>query len=685
MTRKLYITNIEQKKGKSFVSLGILSMLFKQNNELQCFKLFDERDKSHFNLLSAIAEQSVVPILPISDAISLMRNQPDDLQNKLFDKVSIDEKKPCLFEGSDFESDNDMAEFQFNLAVAYQLNCDVMLIVSGKDRKIKHIITLIQSALEIAKRNHAKVVGVIVNQFNQGKELDAANKLSQFFSKLSVTVIPEFEEFSYPMVKNVAQFLSADVIFGNENIHRQVKEITVAAKTMTNFLKSRLDRSGMLIITPDDRMDILLGSLLADQSANYPKVAGIVLTGGKKPNKIIAKIIGGLEHTFPVMVTKLKTYETATSLYTAKFSLQEDDMDRVGQAVELMSPYLQDCLASIDKSSYVEEMSPALFLHKLKQKAKSSKKHIILPEGTDLRILKAADYLLKHDIVSLTVIGNTETIQLLAKRHDLNLENLNILDLEKAPHIKRYAEKYFQLRKHKNVNLPIAIERMADSNYYATMMMYFNHADGLVSGATHTTADTVRPALEVIKTKPDIDRVSSVFIMCLPTRVVIYGDCAINPDPDSKMLAEIAMQAANMAKNLDIDPKVALLSYSTGDSGHGASVDKVNQAVKILSSKKLDYLFEGPIQYDAAVDPSVAKKKCPDSKVAGQANVLIFPDLNTGNNTYKAVQRESGALAIGPVLLGLNKPVNDLSRGCTVQDVINTILLTALQATENQS
>lgn len=684
MTKKLYLTSIEDKKGKSFVSLGIVSMLYKQDKQLQCYKLFDESDKAHFSLLRNIAEQSIEPIMPISDAIALMRNQPDELQAKLFDKVSIDEQKPCYFEGSDFESDNDMAEFQFNLSVAYHLNCDVILVVSGKDRQINHIVTLIQSALEIAKRNHAKVCGVIINQFNPGKELDAAVQLQKFFRKLPITLIPEFEEFAYPMVKNVAQLLSADILFGKKNIHRQVKEITVAAKTVTNFLQSRLDRSGMLIITPDDRMDILMGSLLADQSANYPKIAGIVLTGGVKPSKIIAKIISGLEHTFPVMLTKLKTYETATTLYSAKFSLQEDDMDRVYQAIELMSPYVQDILSSIDKSTKVEEMNPALFLHKLQQKAKANKKHIILPEGTDIRILMASDYLLKRDIVSITAIGKPETIQLLAKRHDLTLPNLTILDLESAPNIQKYAEQYYQLRKHKNVNLPIAIERMADSNYYATMMLYFNHADGLVSGATHTTADTVRPALEIIKTKPGVDRVSSVFIMCLPTRVVIYGDCAINPEPDSMTLVEIAMQAANMAKNLDIDPKVALLSYSTGDSGQGASVDKVHQAVKLLKKENLDYLVEGPIQYDAAVDASVAKKKLPNSKVAGKANVLIFPDLNTGNNTYKAVQRETDALAIGPVLLGLNKPVNDLSRGCTVQDVINTILLTAIQANGNK-
>ncbi|WP_367605579.1 phosphate acetyltransferase [Legionella sp. W05-934-2] len=683
MAKKLYLTSIEKRKGKSFVSLGFVSQLYKDGLPFQCFKLFSERDNAHFSILQNLTHQPVKPIMPISDAIALMRNQPDELQTILFDKVVIDEQKTCYFEGSDFESDNDMAEFQFNLSIAYQLNCEVILVVSGKDRQTSHIKTLIQSALDIAKRNHTNVRGVIINQFNLGNELETSSQLQSFFTQLCISIIPEFEEFAYPMVKDVAKLLSAKIIFGKTNIHRQVKEITVAAKTVTNFLQSRLDRKGMLIITPDDRMDILLGTLLADQSANYPKIAGIVLTGGMKPSKVISEIISGLEHTFPVMVTPLKTYETATTIHNAKFSLQEDDMDRVDKAGELMSPYIQLMLTTINKSPKTDEMNPALFLHNLSVKAKKMKKHIVLPEGTDIRILQAADYLLKREIVSLTVIGNPEKILLLAKQHDLSLPNLSILDLESAPNIQKYAKQYFKLRQHKNVNLPIAIERMADGNYYATMMVYFNHADGVVSGATHTTADTVRPALEIIKTKPGVDRVSSVFIMCLPTRVVIYGDCAINPEPDAKTLAEITMQAAVMAKSLDIDPRVALLSYSTGGSGHGASVDKVNQAIKLLAKEKLDYLVEGPIQYDAAVDMGVAKQKLPNSKVAGKANVLIFPDLNTGNNTYKAVQRESGALAIGPVLLGLNKPVNDLSRGCTVQDVINTILLTAIQASEN--
>ena len=459
-----------------------------------------------------------------------------------------------------------------------------------------------------------------------------------------------------------------------------MRQFTIAAKTVSNFLESRIERSGMLIITPSDRVDILLGSLLADQSAYYPKIAGIVLTGGDMPGAVICEIISGLEHTFPVLLTESRTYETATLLYSAKFSLSENDLPKVQIAINTIKPHFFESVMKLLKHPISHShQSPAVFLYELTQKAKKIKRHIVLPEGTDSRVLTAASYLLKRGIVEITLLGNQEKIHRMAKRLDLELPNVQIIDIEHAVDHTRYAEQYFELRKHKNMSLPIAHERMTDVNYFAAMMVHNNDADGMVSGAIHTTADTVRPALEIIKTKPGVSRVSSVFIMCMPTRVLIYGDCAINPEPDSDTLSEIALQAADIAKKLGITPKMALLSYSSGDSGQGASVEKVARAMELVREKNPQILAEGPIQYDAAVDPAVARKKLPDSKLAGDANVLIFPDLNTGNNTYKAVQRETGALAIGPVLLGLNKPVNDLSRGCTAQDIINTILITALQ------
>lgn len=683
MHKKIYLTGIEKRPGKSFVSLGFLSTLQEQQKSIQCFKLFSESDESQIPLLEAVTKQSLTPIMDVSKAITLMRTQPEDLLSAVLEATKTQKQSDLTyFEGSDFESDNDVFEYQFNLTLAHQLNCDVVLVVSAKDRTLEHTLSVLKTALAVGKKAHARVVGVIINRISPSDESEALELFHKHLPSLSfIAILPEFESLANPSVRDIVTTLDAKILCGESELHRPVRQFTIAAKTISNFLQSRLDRNGMLIITPDDRIDILLGSLLADQSIYYPKIAGIVLTGGEVPGTTICEIMAGLEQPFPVLLTELKTYETATTLFSAKFSLSESDPDKVKTAIETMRPYLLEPLRKLlSDKSLKPQLSPAVFLYELIHKAKQSKQHIVLPEGDDARILIAADHLLQRNIVKITLLGKAEKINLLAKRLDLNLSNATIIDIEKAEKRESYAQQYYQLRQHKNVNLPIALERMTDVNYFAAMMVYCGDADGMVSGAAHTTADTVRPALEIIKTKTGVNKVSSIFIMCMPARVLIYGDCAINTEPDSQTLAEITSQAAQIAKNLGIEPKVALLSYSSGHSGKGESVEKVAKAMEIVKEQQPDLLAEGPIQYDAAVDPEIAAKKLPHSKLAGDATVLIFPDLNTGNNTYKAVQRESGALAIGPVLLGLNKPVNDLSRGCTPQDIINTILVTAIQA-----
>ncbi|RAP37861.1 phosphate acetyltransferase [Legionella quinlivanii] len=680
MHKKIYLSGIEKRAGKSFVSLGIVSTLLAEHIAFRCFKLFSEKDDSQKSLLEKTTGTVVPAIMDVNQAISMMRTQPDDLFGMVLEKTQLDNTSSLdYFEGTDFESDNDVYEFQFNINMAYQLNCSLFLVVSSKDRTLEHTLAVLNTAIEMCRRSHVAVAGIIISRVQDETEAELLFK-KQFASIPFLVIIPEFEQLSSPSVKAIAELLEAEVLCGKEELDRPVRQFTIAAKTIGNFLESRLDRGGMLIITPDDRIDILLGSLLAEQSANYPKIAGIVLTGGEKPGIIIRNIITGLEHCFPVLLVEHKTYETATRLFSAKFSLSTHDEERVKTAMQALVPYLsQPLLSVLSSKTYIRSMSPAIFLYELIRKAKEKKCHIVLPEGEDSRILIAADYLLKRNVVRITLIGDPQKIKMHSKRLELELPNVRIIDIDKSTDKVIFANEYFKLRQHKNINFPIALERMTDVNYFAAMMVYSGEADGMVSGAAHTTADTVRPALEIIKTRPGISKVSSVFIMCMPTRVLIYGDCAINPEPDSETLAEIAEQAVDMARRLGISPKVALLSYSSGESGKGQSVAKVAGAMEILRQKHPKLAAEGPLQYDAAVDAEVAAKKMPDSKVAGKANVLIFPDLNTGNNTYKAVQRESGALAIGPVLLGLNKPINDLSRGCTPQDVINTILVTALQ------
>ncbi|KTD61794.1 phosphate acetyltransferase [Legionella spiritensis] len=683
MQRKIYVTGIEKRCGKSLISLGILTALKEQYSKMTCHKLFSESDNYQVPLLEDISHSTITPLMDINQGMLLMRHQPEDLVSLVFEKTPFEtQDEIAYFEGTDFESDNDVFEYQFNLILAAKLDCDVILVISAYQRSINHTLSLVNNALETGKKHHANIVGIIVNRVPEQEDHNYQQRLLTDYGHLAfIITVPEFETLANPRVREIAQKLNAKIICGHNELHRPVRQMTVAAKTVANFLESRLERSGMLIITPSDRIDILFGSLLADQSAHYPKIAGIVLTGGEMPGAFICEIIGGLKNHFPVLLTQYGTYETATILYSAKYNLSKDNPAKVTEAIESIRPYISQAITKLlhRKPEFSHRLSPSVFLYELTIKARQKKRHIVLPEGFDKRVLVAADYLLKRNIVDITLLGNPEKIHLAAKRLELELPNVRIINIENNPCKEQYAKQYFQLRQHKNVNLPIALERMTDINYYAAMMVYSGDADGMVSGAAHTTADTVRPALEIIKTKPGVSRVSSIFIMCLPSRVLIYGDCAINPEPDSATLSEITTQAVIIAKRLGFKPKVALLSYSSGSSGKGDSVDKVVQAMKLVKQAHPDLLVEGPIQYDAAVDPEVARKKLPNSKVAGDANILIFPDLNTGNNTYKAVQRESGAMAIGPVLLGLNKPVNDLSRGCTPQDVINTILITAIQ------
>jgi len=323
-----------------------------------------------------------------------------------------------------------------------------------------------------------------------------------------------------------------------------------------------------------------------------------------------------------------------------------------------------------------------MFLYNLLKRAQKHKKHIVLPEGNDDRILIAAGRLVAQDIVKITILGKKDVIELRVNALGINFDfdKIEIINPVESRYFEDFAQTFYELRKHKNINIDIAKDTMADVSYFGTMMVYKGLADGMVSGAAHTTLHTIRPALQFIKTKPDVSIVSSVFFMCLEDRVSVYGDCAINPNPNAKELAEIAISSAESSNAFGIEPRIPMLSYSSGTSGKGEEVDKVREATKIVKELRPDLMIEGPIQYDAAVDEKIGKSKLPDSKIAGKASVLIFPDLNTGNNTYKAVQRETGALAIGPMLQGLNKPVNDLSRGCTIEDVLNTVIITAIQA-----
>jgi phosphate acetyltransferase len=448
-----------------------------------------------------------------------------------------------------------------------------------------------------------------------------------------------------------------------------------------NFIKENV-----LIITPGDRGDIIIAALQANLSTSYPPIAGIVLTAGTEPEEPIIRLINGLQTVVPIIAVKAGTFQTTTQIGNIRSRITADNTKKIQLAIDVFNKYVD--VTKLDEQivtfKHSGGITPRMFQYQLTNWAKREKKHIVLPEGNDERILKAAARLISQEIVTLTLLGNPDDIMANIKRLGLNLDlsKINIVNPATSGYYQDYVNTLYELRKNKNVNLEMATDMMTDVSYFGTMMVYKGHADGMVSGAVHTTQHTIRPALQFVKTKPGISVVSSVFFMCLPDRVSVFGDCAVNPNPTAEQLAEIAISSAESSRRFGIEPRIAMLSYSSGTSGEGEDVEKVRRATEIVKAKRPDLKVEGPIQYDAAVDPIVGKSKLPGSEVAGQASVLIFPDLNTGNNTYKAVQRETGALAIGPMLQGLNKPVNDLSRGCTVDDIFNTVIITAIQAQE---
>jgi phosphate acetyltransferase len=321
-----------------------------------------------------------------------------------------------------------------------------------------------------------------------------------------------------------------------------------------------------------------------------------------------------------------------------------------------------------------------MFQYELLEQAKARRRHIVLPEGEDERVLRAADILLRRDVVDLTILGPPDEVRARAAARGLVLDRAMLVDPMESPLRSQFAERYYEIRRQKGVTPELALDIVAEGSYFGTLMVDSGEAHGMVSGAAHTTADTIRPAFEIVRPSPGVSVVSSVFFMCMPDRVLVYGDCAVNPMPDARQLADIAISSARTAASFGIEVRIAMLSYSTGESGRGPQVRAVREATELVRQRAPELKVEGPIQYDAAVDAHVAQLKMPESEVAGRATVFIFPDLDTGNVAYKAVQRSSGALAIGPVLQGLRKPVNDLSRGCGVADIVNTVAITAIQA-----
>ncbi|MEN7547225.1 phosphate acetyltransferase [Rapidithrix thailandica] len=694
MAYSIYLTTTESHCGKSLVSLGIMDLLLRKSKKVGIFRPIitqrfgDAKDRNiellrtHFQLEQGYEESFAYYRNEARDL--MQQGRSDEMLERIIQKYKALEKKLDIIvvEGSDFEEEAASFEFNINAEIARNLGCPVIILSKGLHRDTSDILSSVQLAVDVFLEKECQVLGTIINkaQPEAVEELRQALEEKISYKQQFFSVIPSHPVLQSPTVKEIADHLGAKVLFGQERLHRQVHRYSIAAMQMPNYLEYVDEKC--LTITPGDRGDIILSVLQAHNSINYPQISGILLTTGLQPAPTVMRLLEGVPDIIPIISVDTNTYQTATDLEKVTTFITPENETKIDLSLRLFEEYVNtDAVNEQVKNIRQRGMTPKMFTYNLFDKARALKKRIVLPEGNDERILKAASILMDREIVDLTVLGERDEILETTHRLGINLDvnKVTITSPKESPHFERYVETFYELRKDKGVTMDIARDVMCDVSYFATMMVYCEDADGMVSGAAHTTQHTIRPALQFVKTKPGSHTVSSVFFMCLDDRVLVYGDCAINPNPNAEQLAEIAISSAETSLAFGIEPKVALLSYSSGDSGKGADVEKVREATRLAKARRPDLKIEGPIQYDAAVDKEVGKKKMPGSEVAGQATVLIFPDLNTGNNTYKAVQRETGAIAIGPVLQGLNKPVNDLSRGCTVEDIVNTVAITAIQ------
>jgi phosphate acetyltransferase len=587
-----------------------------------------------------------------------------------------------LVEGTDFVGEGTVIELDLNVLIAKNLGIPTLIVESGVGKTLDGFLENLYLAYDSFKMKDVEVLGVFANKVqHQNIEL-VRNSLKEYLPEnVLVNVIPLIDSLDRPTMREILDELEGEVLFGEEFLNNQTGAKAVGAMQLHNYLNHI--QENVLVITPGDRADLILGALQAHISANYPSISGIVLTGNIKPEESILKLIRGLSNIVPIIAVKEGTYNVTNKIGAIKSKIYAESTNKILNSVSVFENYIAvEKLANSLITFKPEGITPRMFQYNLLKRAQKVKKHIVLPEGNDDRILTAAERLLVLDVVDITILGNKKDIEKKCLELGLHLvpKKATIIKPNESDLYEQFAQSFYEMRKHKNVNLEMARDLMTDVSYFGTMMVHHNLADGMVSGAIHTTQHTIKPALQFIKTKPNTSLVSSIFFMCLEDRVSVFGDCAINPNPTASELAEIAISSADSTLAFGIEPKIAMLSYSSGTSGQGEDVDKVREATEIVKKLRPDLKIEGPIQYDAAVDMKVGKSKLPNSEVAGQASVLIFPDLNTGNNTYKAVQRETGALAIGPMLQGLNKPVNDLSRGCTTEDIFNTVILTAIQA-----
>ncbi|MFF1676670.1 phosphate acetyltransferase [Streptomyces sp. NPDC058256] len=686
MTRSVYVTGIDRGDGRQVVELGVMELLTRQVDRVGVFRpLVHDGPDRLFELLRAryrlAQDPATVYGMDYHEASALQAEQgADELVSTLVDRFHLVARDydVVLVLGTDFADTQFPDELALNARLANEFGASVIPVVGGRGQTSESVRAETRNAYRAYDGLGCDVLAMIVNRVAPA---DRAGIHERLDSRLPVPcyVLPDEPALSAPTVAQITQALGGTVLLGDEaGLARDALDFVFGGAMLPNFLNALTP--GCLVVTPGDRADLVVGSLAA-HSAGTPPIAGVLLTLNERPTDEILTLAARLAPGTPVVSVAGNSFPTATELFGLEGKLNAATPRKAETALGLFERYVDttDLLKRVSAPSS-DRLTPMMFEHKLLEQARSDKRRVVLPEGTEERVLHAAEVLLRRGVCDLTLLGPLDQIRKKAADLGIDLGATQLIDPATSELRDRFAEKYAELRAHRGVSIELAYDVVADVNYFGTLMVQEGLADGMVSGSVHSTAATIRPAFEIIKTKPDAKIVSSVFFMCLADKVLVYGDCAVNPDPNAEQLCDIAIQSAATAQQFGVEPRIAMLSYSTGTSGSGADVDKVREATELVRLRRGDLRIEGPIQYDAAVEPSVAATKMPESEVAGQASVLIFPDLNTGNNTYKAVQRSAGAIAVGPVLQGLRKPVNDLSRGALVQDIVNTVAITAIQA-----
>ncbi len=689
--KSIYIASVEPRAGSLMIAIGIMEMLKGAYEKVAFFRpilpdgITKENDiefmLAHFDLGITYEECCGFTVNEYIEAYG--SGKEDVLHETLMHKMKTLSKNYdfVLIEGYARNIFGSVFDFDINLEIAKNLDTVFVPIINAFGKSSNNITDEIQIISEAVEAEGCTHLATVINRCDKHIIAHIHKHIKSAQMKEQIYIFPEVKELNTPTLREVTHALEATMLLGDEkHLQHLVHGNKIAAMGVENYL-SRI-QNGDIIIVPGDRIDIILVSLLSFHAKNHSNIVGIILSGGITLSQPIMKLLQDFsEISIPLFTVKKDSYSTAIAMEKISANITTESTRKISLAKGLFNSHIdKNRLRERFRTTSNETLTPIMFEYRLFEQAQRKRQRIVLPESDDARILRATEILIHRDIVDIILLGDPKKIHSQALKMDLDIRKAEIIDPNDLNLQKEFSQRFYEMRKEKGLTEDVAKDAMTHVNYFATMLLYSGRADGMVSGATHTTADTIRPGLQIIKTKENISIVSSIFFMCLETKVLVYGDCAVNMDPSAEELAQIAVSSADTAKAFGIEPKVALLSYSTGTSGTGPEVEKVRTATKLAQKMRPEYLIEGPMQYDAAIDVKVAKKKLPLSKVAGKATVFIFPDLNTGNNTYKAVQRSTNALAIGPILQGLRLPLNDLSRGCLVEDIVNTVTITAIQA-----